>query len=74
MSKVKRTKRGGYWIDPRKLKAQLVSMDYTLKEAAELCGFTDQWLYQSLYRGIMSPAGVEKLEELGIRRSKYVIK
>ena len=74
MSKAKRTKHGGYWIDPRKLKAQIISMDYTLKEAAELCGFTDQWLYTSLYRGIMSQVGVEKLEELGIRRSKYVIK
>lgn len=61
-------------IDALKLKAMIVAQDYTLKEVSILAHYHDRWLSRCLVRGSMSQQGVEQLEKLGFRRSRYVIK
>ena len=70
----KKPRPGSVWINSAKLKALIIAEDYSLKEISEECGFCENWLYNVLARGTMCEEGAKKLEELGFRRSRYVIK
>lgn len=61
-------------IDPDRLKAQIIRKGYTLKEVAVELHYSDQWIYQCMYRGKMSVEGVEAMERFGINRRWFVIR
>lgn len=61
-------------IDSDKLKGRIAMMGYTCKELAVMMHYAPQHLTQCIHKGLMSEECLHKMEELGFKRSWFVIK